>query len=710
MRNSRLKCPLCEQDYPEVSSLRRHLESFHDLQDKPALSKKHNKENIPESGSSNGSKNEVITASGSETTLHFENSMTVTATVVSDWQIVEFVKECLSKARINCNIPQTSFLRMCSAVNEILQCLRASERISSRIIKDSEKFLFSTHLQDKYIAGRGYITPYGRKISGYSFYYIPIISLLKHFLTTNELIDKLLTRVEDEHWIKKETHLRSEDKTIELNIFIDDFEGTSSMGKNAVTLSIVLMTINNLPHQYTTLKSHCLLLAIGDKRAFKSPSQRRAALQPLVEDLNVLTTSGLELSEQNRTEHFKVLVRAFCTDNKAAHEVLGLPLSFARGQACRFCALDRTQFESCVLSNEGTGRRTIEAYHAFYGLMHVSLDSSTVPCDIMHDLAEGVIEKVVVHLINELSKRKPQFLITLNRSMYNFKHWADGHVVNFKKPLRLQGTARQKLEFFNFIFELIEPQELSKTHQCVIMLKKIVAQAFSYKMKTDSINTFESDIQNFLKLYKSTYGKEKDVITPKMHYLLHLPSVIRENGPLYQFSNFSFERKIQFFKRRLQTIRNTINPAKSLSVFHQQQMALADKSGRLEITHGRLRPLTRNEVLFINALPNFGDTWSTVEFARYNSADVRKGHIKILCYENETPVFGIIDVIVINEEKLIKLYGRMIKVKNFNWAYFAYEIYLDNQVIEFKTFNSVMKYHVFTRGNKLMISKFLNFE
>ena len=69
---------------------------------------------------------------------------------------------------------------------------------------------------------------------------------------------------------------------------------------------------------------------------------------------------------------------------------------------------------------------------------------------------------------------------------------------------------------------------------------------------------------NFLELYPN------ESFLPKMHYLVHLSTQMREFGPLQNRWCLRMESKNGFFKKR--KLRNTKTVAKSLSMYHQQWM------------------------------------------------------------------------------------------------------------------------------------------
>ena len=78
--------------------------------------------------------------------------------------------------------------------------------------------------------------------------------------------------------------------------------------------------------------------------------------------------------------------------------------------------------------------------------------------------------------------------------------------------------------------------------------------------------------------YSYSYGKFMKVfkelnplvnITPKFHFLLHFPTIIRKNGPMRTLWTFNYERLNGKFKKPAHVMNNFKNPCKTLAFKRQ---------------------------------------------------------------------------------------------------------------------------------------------
>jgi len=108
--------------------------------------------------------------------------------------------------------------------------------------------------------------------------------------------------------------------------------------------------------------------------------------------------------------------------------------------------------------------------------------------------------------------------------------------------------------------------------KCFMSLIEIMVICFSSKISTESVVYLRGIIATYLDTYKQLYQAR---ITPKMHYLVHLPSVIMKFGPLIRCWCMRFEAKHSYFKDLSRKMKNFKNLPYSL-VFRHQSMQYAD--------------------------------------------------------------------------------------------------------------------------------------
>jgi len=103
---------------------------------------------------------------------------------------------------------------------------------------------------------------------------------------------------------------------------------------------------------------------------------------------------------------------------------------------------------------------------------------------------------------------------------------------------------------------------------CYLSLLEIMAICFSSIVSTESVVYLRGIIATYLDTYKQLYQAR---ITPKMHYLVHLPSTILKFGPLIRCWCMRFEAKHSFFKDLARKMKNFKNLPYSLAFRHQSK-------------------------------------------------------------------------------------------------------------------------------------------
>ena len=79
-------------------------------------------------------------------------------------------------------------------------------------------------------------------------------------------------------------------------------------------------------------------------------------------------------------------------------------------------------------------------------------------------------------------------------------------------------------------------------YQIWLLFVKVTAILCKRHLKRTDITNSEAMIWKFAAAYEARFGKEE--CTPNLHLLCHLPSVIRNYGPVYSFWCYSFERLV----------------------------------------------------------------------------------------------------------------------------------------------------------------------
>lgn len=191
------------------------------------------------------------------------------------------------------------------------------------------------------------------------FVYIPVLKVLTELLNRNDVLDKVL---ETEHietvehlsqyktyrdglYYKDNSLLSSEDLSIALGLYIDDFEVCNPLGtsKKKHKVCAVYWVISNLPIRYRSSVQSIYLACLCHSNDVKKYGYG-AILEPLIKDLEVLEQQGLYVQKLGSTVRGTVLYVS--ADNLGAHSLAGFHESFNVDKFCRFCLASRQDIDT----------------------------------------------------------------------------------------------------------------------------------------------------------------------------------------------------------------------------------------------------------------------------------------------------------------------------------------------------------------------------
>ena len=165
-----------------------------------------------------------------------------------------------------------------------------------------------------------------------------------------------------------------------------------------------------------------------------------------MEDLNKLSSSGVNVTVNGSTENYKGALLAFLADTLASHLLGGFKrsMSFAY-RNCRTCMATSQMFREKFNSNDFQLRYTLmhlancqrltgplkKHYSKVYGINeksilldvnHYSMCDWGLPHDIMHDLFEGVVQYEIKLLLLHCIKEKYFVLSEFNNWLLSFQY------------------------------------------------------------------------------------------------------------------------------------------------------------------------------------------------------------------------------------------------------------------------------------------------
>ena len=227
------------------------------------------------------------------------------------------------------------------------------------------------------------------------------------------------------------------------------------------------------------------------------------------------------------------------------------------------------------------------------------------PPDIMHDLLEGIVPLLLHKLVRFVLRDKIVTLVQFNKELIK----ATSCLID--KPNKLTtnnvsangsivGSASQKWQLFLAMPHIVGqhiPDEY-QPWQVYLLLRQITDIVFASPISTAALLDLEISIEMFLKLYKEVFDDAN--ITPKFHYLLHYPRLIKIYGPLRLLWCLRFESKHQYFKKVVRSAGNYINVTYTMARRHQMRQCWEFST---DVLYNSAQCLTKTSPMPFSELP-----------------------------------------------------------------------------------------------------------
>lgn len=399
--------------------------------------------------------------------------------------------------------------------------------------------------------------------------------------------------------------------SLQIQIATDDFEVCNPLSSKASVHKIcaVYFVIRNMPN-LSNVKNINLICLCNSNDLKSKQTDFNNLWKIIVEEIKYLEEIGINVNDSLNVKGTLVNVSF---DNLGGNCCFGFVECFNATYYCRICEFSNEECQLMCAESEGK-RRTIEGYNNHmtiietsskvdykesYGLkryctlndlkyFHIMRNQSV---DIMHDLNEGAIPFVLRYLFkNCLAKKLFDDENTLVKTLQYFDY---GYLKKKNVPSHLcmekhnlNQTAAQSLVLFQHIpFILFRHREkLQDIWICIQSLLKIVQIVYSLKLTEKDLQNLELCVSEFLKNMKLKFNVN---FTPKLHFLTHYASIIREMRPLKHMSMMRFESKHKTFKDFGKKNNNFLNINKSLAMKHQQLMSRCGMSYDQQISCGK---------------------------------------------------------------------------------------------------------------------------
>ncbi|XP_067936431.1 uncharacterized protein [Watersipora subatra] len=387
--------------------------------------------------------------------------------------------------------------------------------------------------------------------------------------------------------------------------YYDDIEVVNPIGSKRKKHKIALFywTLLNVPPQHRSQLKFIHLFAVAYSADVKEYGVQ-AILLKFAEEINVLKKDGIEVVNRDGKDIYKGSLLFFIGDTPAANMVAGFKEGVGgAAMKCRTCygssqeiiqQFNHTEFRlrdieshrrhCLLLGPEMPARQRVE-YSKRYGINSLSiLDKidgfdvcQCIPVDIMHIVCEGTLPYAIKGFVSRLLENRIISISSLNEHIKNFPYRGDDKK---NAPSSLErscfngldtgkiGQSATQTICLGFLLPLIlaghNIEEIPE-YRLLLMMVEITSVLLAYSFNKDQITTAATLIKLYLETWVTVYGAH--TITPKMHYLVHIPYYIVKFGLPRGTWCLRMEAKHAFFKSL--RMRNFKNVPLSLSNRHQ---------------------------------------------------------------------------------------------------------------------------------------------
>lgn len=284
-----------------------------------------------------------------------------------------------------------------------------------------------------------------------------------------------------------------------------------------------------------------------------------------IDELNILLSEGIMINHENGTDRIFFFLELIIGDNLGLHTILGFSQSFRANYFCRFCSNHLNEINTILNENQCNLRNSID-----HEVQSCNINTSTsgikesctfheIPSynviqnacvDVMHDVSEGVCQYDLGLLLHHWIYTEKRFnLIELNTIIQGFQHDKNennipGEILeNHIKNKRIIISSAEMLYFMNYLSLMIGHlfADDDEYWQLYIVLKLIIEIVTCTALPVDIHDLLKTDIGEYLTLRLQLFSGVN--LTPKHHFLVHYPRIMKNVGPLWPVCCIRFEAK-----------------------------------------------------------------------------------------------------------------------------------------------------------------------
>ena len=442
------------------------------------------------------------------------------------------------------------------------------------------------------------------KDAALEYHYVPILVTLKNYLEQPDVwaschqpcpTDGMLRNYTDGEIHTNSSH-NGDKMFIRIHLYSDEVEICNPIGsrKTVHKLSTFYFLVGNIETKHWSSLTNIHLALLCKYKIIKTVGYKKV-LEPLLADIKLLETEGINIQIDDRSYRVFGSVVTFSGDNLTSHAVAGFNECFSHGRVCRYCMAEKSSLtklhceSSCQLRTPEGHSYHIKAIESdktlssVYGVKGVSCfsfvtDFSPVtffPPDVMHDVLEGLMTVNITVVLHSFIRRKIITVKTFNQRLANFKFGQADSVDRFSplpldflsKNKSISGKAVEKWCMFRLLCLIIGdivPDD--KFWQLHLLCKEICEIILAPAIDPTWLPHLELTISHHHKLLAEIAPLS---FTPKVHFVTHYPRLILSFGPLRHLWVMRFEAAHQYFKQIARRVKNFKNISATLSRRYQ---------------------------------------------------------------------------------------------------------------------------------------------
>lgn len=479
-------------------------------------------------------------------------------------------------------------------------------------------------------------------------------------------------------------------------LYVDDLEINNPLGSHSGSHSIcnIYYSFPCLPLTKESKLDNIFYGAVIKSADVKLHGNEKC-FRRLIQEIKDLEVAGLEF-ENNLHVHFIMVL--IIGDNLGLNTFLGFSKSFSSNFFCRLCKSYKINTQKMSVENPNL-LRNITNYSfdvatnspEFTGINTCSL-LNEIPSfhvtknfyvDVMHDIFEGICHYDLCNSILYFIEKMKYFKLSDLNTRKKFFEYGPTEIGNISGEIelkhlikkKLKMSAREMMTFIEYlplmIGDFIPSDDI--VWNFVINLIEIIDILLCFQINESSILLLQNKIQEHNSTYILLFN---DTLKPKMHNLIHYPSVIRQSGPLRNLWCFKFESKHRQFKIYSHVISSRKNICLTLAKKYALKFAYFILAGESinSVFHldEKFEIKSNYAPIITNKLKIDNNTFKYYSRVSLNGNEYACGKY-IAIYKNDI-IFFIIKAICLVEKDNVIFFCQVIEKVNYVRHYIAYEV------------------------------------